>query len=366
MRAILFLFLSFSASAQADFYEKYYPVIDQAEHAFIREEFTEAIRHYTEAFRAVEKPLARDLYNGVVCYYLSGNIDGAKPWLLLLARKGVDPAVVESQEAFKASNIQAEWESFKPVYRQVYDTFSPSKDELTDQLIQNIQEQMEEIRTLHNNLPDIYYEMDSLTVLSSEDSAAISRGESRMKDIYHAISVASADHIIRYGLPAEERYGIVSEDLTMDALRTFLSNIRFYALLPTASEDGRTGPEMMTRLNEKLLEEAGKGNVHRDYVLETVSGGGLSFVRLVIPDDLSCSAQGEQIFVRPRSDGSDRSFDVLFGENEEMHIAKGYYSIFRNQYFLMHERASYEDVGAENCEQIMKLGQELIRVEAPD
>lgn len=352
--------------AQTDFYEKYYPAIDQAEGAFIRDEFTEAIRHYTEAFRAVEKPLARDLYNGVVCYYLSGNIDGAKPWLLLLARKGIDPAVLESQEAFKASNIQAEWQSFRPVYQQIYDTFAPSKDELTDQLIRNIQEQMGKIRSLHNSLPDIYYEMDSLTVLSPEDSTAISRGEGQMKDIYHAISVAAAEHIIRYGFPSEERYGIVSEDLTMDALRSFLSNIRFYSLLPAASEDGKTGPEVIAQLNEKLLEEVGKGNVHRDYVLETVSGGDLSFVRLVIPDDLSCAARGEQIFIRPRSEGSDRSFDVLFGENEEMHIAKGYYSIFRNEYFLLHERATYEDVAGENCEQIMKLGQELIRVEAPD
>lgn len=362
MRAVLFLFFSFPVFAQTDFYEKYYPAIDRAEQAFIRDEFTEAIRHYTEAFKAVEKPLARDLYNGVVCYYLSGNIDGAKPWLLLLARKGIDPAVLESQEAFRASNIQAEWESFKPVYRQVYDMFTPDKDDATDQLIRSIQEQMEEIRTLHNSLPDIYYEMDSLTVLTPEDSAAISLGESKMKAIYDAISRAAADHIIRHGLPSEDRYGIVSEDLTMDALRSFLSNIRFYSLLTGAA--GETGPELVHQLNEKLLEEVGKGNVHRDYVLETAGAGNLSFVRLVIPEELSCTVKGDLVFVKPRSKEADDSlFDLLSGENEEMQIAKGYYSIFRNEYFLMHEQATYEDVEAENCEHIMKLGQELIRVE---
>lgn len=355
----------FSASAQTDFYEKYYPVIDRAEQAFIRDEFTEAIRYYTEAFKAVEKPLARDLYNGVVCYYLSGNIDGAKPWLLLLARKGIDPAVLESQEAFKATNIQEEWENFKPVYQQIYGMFVPSKDEATDRLIRDIQEKMEEIRVIHNTLPDIYYEMDSLTVVSPEDSAAISRGESKMKAIYDTISRAAADHIIRYGLPSEDRYGIVSEDLTMDALRSFLSNIRFYSLLTAASEDGSAGQELISRLNEKLLEEVGNGNVHRDYVLESVSGENLSFVRLVIPEELSCVTTGDQVFIRPRN-RSDRSFDLLMGENEELQIAKGYYSVFRNEYFLMHEKAVYEEVVAENCEQVMKMSEELIRVEVPD
>lgn len=365
MRAVflLFIFSSFSVSAQTDFYEKYYPAIDRAEQAFIRDEFTEAIRHYTRAFKEVEKPLARDLYNGVICYYLSGNVDGAKPWLLLLARKGIDPAVLESQEAFKAPNIQEEWESFKPIYQQVYDMFAPVKDEATDQLIRNIQEQMEEIRVIHNGLPDIYYEMDSLNVLSAEDSAAISRGESKMKDIYTTISAAAAEHIIRYGLPSEDRYGIVSEDLAMDALRSFLSNIRFYALLSTASGGGR---EVMGLLNERLLEEVGKGNVHRDYVLETVSGEHLSFVRLMIPEGLICAASGEQVFIKPRDKDSDRSFDPLFGENEEMQIAKGYYSIFRNEYFLLCDTATHEDVEVENCEQLMKTGQELIRVELPD
>lgn len=359
MRAVLFLFVfcSFPAWGQTDFYEKYYPAIDRAEQAFIRDEFTEAIRHYTEAFKAVEKPLARDIYNGVVCYYLSGNIDGAKPWLLLLARKGIDPAVLEGQEAFKASNIQAEWKTFRPVYQQIYDTFSPDKDEATDQLIRTIQEQMEEIRKIHNGLPDIYYEMDSLTVLTPGDSAAISLGESKMKAIYDAVSTAAADHIMRYGLPSEDRYGIVSEDLTMDALRSFLSNINFYSLLPG------TSPEMLRPLNEKLLEEVGKGNVHRDYVLETVDAGKLSFVRLVIPDELSCAVKGDAVFVKPRTKGPDDSFELLAGENEEMQIAKGYYAIFRNEYFLIHEQATYEDVVAENCEHIMKLGQELIRVE---
>src|SRR5690606_18722951 len=114
---------------------------------------------------------------------------------------------------------------------------------------------------------------------------------------------------------------IVSEDLTMDALRSFLSNIRFYALLSAGSED--SSAEMITRLNEKLLEEVGNGHVHRDYVLESVGGGNLSFVRLVIPEDLSCGGQGEQVFIKPKAD---HSFDLLLGENEEMQIAKGYYS----------------------------------------
>lgn len=360
---LLFVFSSFSVSAQTDFFEKYYPAINEAERAFVRDEFPEAIRHYTRAFKEVEKPLARDLYNGVVCYYLSGNVDGAKPWLLLLAGKGIPPAVLESQEAFKVPNIQEEWEIFKPVYLQIYDMFSPVKEEATDLLIRNIQEKMEEIRVIHNSLPDIYYEMDSLTVLSVKDSVAISQGESKMKSIYDAISRAAADHIIHKGLPAEENYGVVSEDLTMDALRSFLSNINFYSLLTGASEASR---ELITLLNEKLIEEVGKGNVHRDYVLETVGAGSLVFLRLVIPDELSCAARGDQIFIKSGGRGADRSFDLLFGENEEAEIAKAYYSVFRNEYFLMNEMASYEDVAAENCGHIMKLGQELIRVEFPD
>ncbi len=356
MKAFFFLIVSFSLSAQTDFFERYYPAIDRAEAAFVRDEFTEAIRHYTEAFQAVEHPLARDLYNGVVCYYLAGNIDGAKPWLLLLARKGIDAGILESQEAFRVENIQVEWESFKPVYRQISDRFVPEKEEGTDRLIMDIQEKMEEIRILHNEFPDIYYDMDSLTVLSPEDSATIHTVENKMKAIYDAISRSAAEHIIRHGLPSEERYGIVSEDLTMDALRSFLSNIRFYSLL-------EPGSGMISLLNERLVEEVGKGNVHRDYVLELLGGGNLAFVRLLIPIELPCHESDPPVFIHPKAD---HNFDLLLGENEEMQIEKGYYSVFRNKYFLMHERATLEDRVADDCTQLMGMNKELIRVKIPD
>lgn len=339
MRAILLVFLSFTAFGQTDYFEKYYPLIDQAEEAYIHEEFNSALLFYASAFKEVEKPLARDVFNGVVCYYMSGNIDGAKPWLLQLAAKGVDPAILESQAVFQVEAIAQEWQKFKPVYLQVYQMFTPDKDGKTDELIGQIQAAMGEVRTLHGALPDVYFEMDSSTVLSSQDSLKIRETEVKMDKLYMDMAVKAVDYILENGLPQEGRYGITSEDLSMDALRSFLSNIQFYTLLEKSSDFPKA---RLQALKYRLLDEVGKGNVHRDYVWNLLyEDNQLEYVKVLGVEEC------EQWFLKPRL-----GEDLSFFENEELLISKGLYAVGKNTYFLLPDLGVGKEMEIENCTEI--------------
>ncbi|ADQ18898.1 hypothetical protein Lbys_3237 [Leadbetterella byssophila DSM 17132] len=342
MRTLLLLLLSFSAFAQTDFFEKYYPLIDQAEEAFINEEYNSAILFYESAFKEVEKPLARDIYNAIVCYYMAGNIDSAKPLLLQLASKGIDPQIIESQSVFDVSTIREAWQGFKPIYLQVYQMFTPDKDVLTDGLISKIQEEMDKVRDLHQKLPDVYFEEEGKPTL--EEVKKIKEIEAQMDELYLEISVASADYILVNGFPKEFQYGIVSEDLGMDALRNFLSNIGFYNQLQKAASMDKFSAEKLKTLKEKLIEEVGKGSIHRDYVWDLLSGDAkLEFVRVVLPETEEC----ESTYVKPRN-----GEDLFSFENEELLIAKAHYYLFKNLYFLMSDLATSEDIELASCKDI--------------
>jgi hypothetical protein len=339
MRAILLILLSYTAFGQTDYFEKYYPLIDQAEEAYIHEEFNSALLFYTSAFKEVEKPLARDLFNGIVCHYMTGDIDAAKPWLLQLAARGVDPALIESQLVFQVADISLEWQKFKPVYQQVYQMFTPDKDADTDQLIEVLQEKMREVRILHASLPDSYFEMDSSTVFSQQDSLKIKDTEAKMDKLYMDMSLHAVDYILEHGLPQEGRYGINSEDLSMDGLRSFLSNIQFYSLLEKSDQFPK---QKLQALKYRLLDEVGKGNVHRDYVWTLLyEDNPMEFIKVVGVEDC------EQWFLKPRLGEG-----LSFFENEDLLTKKGLYAVAKNTYFLMPELGIGNEMEVEACSEI--------------
>ncbi len=117
----LFLLFLSAGGVTAQFSKIYYPDINRAEMAITQGLYSEASAAYREAFSNVKHPLALDLYNATVCRILSNDFEGAKPYLLKLATKGIPVETLEKEDVFQ--KVYSRWETFKPVYRQIQSTF---------------------------------------------------------------------------------------------------------------------------------------------------------------------------------------------------------------------------------------------------
>lgn len=129
MKYWFILFISVSSLAQSTFSESYYPDIDRAELAVIQKDYNAAIEAYNTAFSKVKKPLARDLYNVAMCKILLNDVDGAKPYLLKIASKGVPIDFIEK------TIPRINWTEFKPIYNQISQTFVRSISEEEEELL---------------------------------------------------------------------------------------------------------------------------------------------------------------------------------------------------------------------------------------
>lgn len=125
MKCLFLLLLSpLIALSQADYFVKYYPQIDLAEKKVLEGDYRRAQFYYSEAFSAVQEPLARDIYNAVVCNFLLKDFTGAKPLLIVLAKKGVSLEILESNDAFHLEKVKHEWANFKLIYTQIANSFT--------------------------------------------------------------------------------------------------------------------------------------------------------------------------------------------------------------------------------------------------
>lgn len=370
MRALLLLLFCTRAFAQTDYFDKYYPLVDKAENAFCKDNFKEAIDYYKQAFISVKKPHARDIYNGVVCYYLAGNIDGAKPWLILLAKKGIAPELLESQEAFQEQTIKNSWQSFKPIYVQIQSAFEPQPTDELNKLKEKFDSNSEAIREIYKELPEYVFEYDSTVVVSKEDSLNNNKKFREVERIYYQMSFDAIEHILKHGFPEEGVFAIADDNFLSDRFKSYISHLKFYSELNASKLDtvlGQPKHELISKLNEKLIEEVAKGNIHRDYVLEVVKGDSvldnLYFVRAIVSKDLKCDDRNEHLFIKPKTDSNSRYFDLLLGENEEYQIEKGKYALFKNEYFLMNDVATLEAVFIDRCEELSKMYNDLIETE---
>ena len=74
--------------------------------AITKDDYQAAFSEYQSAFSAVKTPLARDIFNAVAYKFLLNDFEGAKPFLLKLAKKGIKAEDLEKQEIFMFDNIK--------------------------------------------------------------------------------------------------------------------------------------------------------------------------------------------------------------------------------------------------------------------
>lgn len=202
----LFLFLCFiSGGASAQFSKIYYPHINRAELAITREHYSEASAAYREAFANVKYPLALDLYNATVCKILLHDFEGAKPFLLKLAAKGIPAGTLEKEDVFQ--KVHGQWEAFKPVYHQIQSTFESS-------LPDSVQAWAEEWQKSY--VDNYYTRILTAHVGKSRESVMLNPNENitaRMK---------LEQHLSTTGGYGEEDAGLVSGDYLLTPLNAIL------------------------------------------------------------------------------------------------------------------------------------------------
>lgn len=141
---LLFLFLLSAGRLPAQFSKIYYPHINRAELAITREMYAEASAAYQEAFANVKYPLALDLYNAIACCIMLHNFEGAKPLLLKMAAKGIPAETFDKEDLLQ--KVYSQWQAFKPVYRQIQETFETSLPDSVHTWLQKWQDS-------HTNFP---------------------------------------------------------------------------------------------------------------------------------------------------------------------------------------------------------------------
>ncbi len=358
---LFFLFFPLLGTAQLSYFDKYYPQIDSAEYAFSQDNFKEAIKHYSQAFKEVEKPLVRDIYNGVVCHFLTGNIDAAKPWLILLAKKDVDPKLLEVQEAFKEPQIKKGWEAFKPMYEQIRLGEEKDLKPEADELIVLINENIGKHNAFWEDFPKAFVEGDTTQFTAVELKSW--RDKAKGARVFtQTIYDACTRYILAHGVPSESEMSLVSEDLLMNPLTYFFDKGFIYSNLHVTSDSlilGKPKAVVIAEVNSKLLSEVDKGHIHRDYVLKLVKMDykleSLFFIKARIALEIDCGVEKTQLFLKPKLDNPSRYFDKLLGGNDDILEVKGQYAILKNELFLVSNVPIYEDVIIDSCDELQEL-----------
>ncbi len=144
-KLLLILLLTGQCLAQSPL-ELYRLNIDAAEMAIIKNDYKAGIYYYEMAFENNKKTFNQDLYNASACWLKVGNWQNAKPWLLKLAKRGVDINQL-TEKAFGSIEKTAEWTQFAFVYNQIYNIELTDKKEFI-----NLKKEIDEIKKMAEEL----------------------------------------------------------------------------------------------------------------------------------------------------------------------------------------------------------------------
>jgi hypothetical protein len=116
---LLFLFIPFVSFSQIDYRVDYYPYTNKAENELVKGDYIAAINSYNEAFKVKGSVFAKDLYNASAVKLLQKDPEGAKKYLIKLAKKGVPAEFLEKKPI--GTMFGSWWYEYKPFYQQVFE-----------------------------------------------------------------------------------------------------------------------------------------------------------------------------------------------------------------------------------------------------
>ncbi|PHN07860.1 hypothetical protein CRP01_03670 [Flavilitoribacter nigricans DSM 23189 = NBRC 102662] len=141
---MLMLLMSVTLTAQVDYTQLYYPTVNRAELSIVEGDYENALQSFQTAFAAVHFSPSIDLYNAAVCALYLGEPATAKPLLIRILGRGVEPQYLwERLERFHPELV-ADWEALKAYPRVgIYEAESYRQEiydmESLDQEFRNIE-----------------------------------------------------------------------------------------------------------------------------------------------------------------------------------------------------------------------------------
>ncbi|MFC3813114.1 hypothetical protein [Lacihabitans lacunae] len=116
---LFFLFIPCVSFSQIDYRVDYYPYTNKAENELVKGDYIAAVNSYNEAFKVKGSVFAKDLYNASAAKLLQKDPEGAKKYLIKLAKKGVPAEFLEKKPI--GTMFGSWWYDYKPFYQQVFE-----------------------------------------------------------------------------------------------------------------------------------------------------------------------------------------------------------------------------------------------------
>lgn len=380
---LLTIVLTSPLFAQADFRKEYYPKINRAEMAITKDDYQAAFSEYQSAFSAVKTPLARDIFNAVACKFLLNDFEGAKPFLLKLAKKGISVSSLEEKEVFKFDNIKNQWNDYKFSYEQIQ---SMQNEEIAPDLLEKMSVFDDKYDSLKAKKLAFYVDQsgkqgiliskdlrnkkveNGLTPEQATSSEMISGNVSNK--LYTKAQIALVDFVIENGFVSEEKMLVESSGFLRNHYARNIDEYKFRMNFP--SDGGyftdfkpfsAISDEKKKEFDHKILESVGQGKIHRDLALKLLFGyktnNNLQFTKINIENIENCSLELKEktysLFYYKKTghkldDESQRTLEELQYGDSNLIFEKAKYKILENSYFSMSSDAQMEETTVPNCE----------------
>ncbi|MCP9767391.1 hypothetical protein EGI22_05675 [Lacihabitans sp. LS3-19] len=384
---LLIFFLPLISLAQEDFGKLYYPEINKAELAYTQDDYQASFTHYASAFSAVKKPLARDIFNAVVCKFMLKDFEGAKPLLLKLAQKGIPAEDLEKKEVFQIEEIKSEWANYKFVYEQFQSMAEEKEDK---ELIKNLSRFDSLYSEVNQNLMVFLVIDGELKRMTRRDFDAnkkdeiLDESEAKSKSILNAIKSSElfveaqkyiVDYVLKNGIVSEEVLHVKGINFYRNEFSDAIQKYKF-RILPT--EEGGTRSEIIPFIaiseqkkvlfDQKIIEAVKNGTIHRDLApqlfLNFRDNERVLFSKINIENTDACKnalkSKTSLIYYTPEIILIPDSMKCLvnadlFLDDDELIFEKAKYSVLKNSYFLITSNAQLEETTVPNCEMALDI-----------
>jgi hypothetical protein len=375
--------------AQENYLETYHPTRNKAEMAIISADYAGAAQSYKAAFRSVSNPLAKDIFNAMVCNLLLEDYVTARKLLIKLAEKGISEERMGNMAIF-------ELEKYDKFWRENKSTYSSIQTAVLQEVSEDLKQKKEMLDSLINEvnleLERKYIAFEKDTTLKKKLSSVDYQLEFKKLDI-KADSIRNAN--MGKFVKIFEKEGFLTEEnsFTMNNIK-FLNKQNFkvyeFYYYKKFDEDFMENEtiKIMNNLSMKefenqfvnlnvfldlkLLEAVKNGILNPEYAIENSSKfqkiaddvTKLDMLKLSIGEDSTCVEKklfyDRNVFFKVREITENQKTDYQqlitdFGlETIEEKKKKNLYAKFDNQYFIFPSNVRYEVMSVSDCESAKK------------
>jgi hypothetical protein len=385
--------------AQENFLETYHPNRNKAEMAIISADYLAAANYYKIAFKSVLNPLAKDIFNALVCNLLIENYQASRSLLIKLAEKGISENYISANTIFELEKYDKFWQDNKGTFLSIQTAIL---QEDTGELKQKKEKLDAILRTFNSELNIRNNQLDDTTLLKAENAE-----KNKLLKINLNLEIDSIFNVkIREFTEILEKEDFLTEENTFMIennkflinegysigefdfdntylKRVFTRNETLNALSFITMRISQKPDSLFNVLLDKKLQEAvQKGILNPEYAIRNSSKlrkifnlSKIELMKLSINYDSTC-AESKAFYdnktyikteILDQKQLSDyQKITVDFGlETFDEKRKKDLYDKFDNQYFIFTNNVRLEVMSVSNCKEANKelIGFELYKKE---